>query len=134
MSSAEAVLWLVARATAVALIGYVWRQAVEASSRRARRARYQSHETKPQPLASRPGTLSGSMGRDRAAGIRRNAEAAALMASRGRGDAAGNPYPEGSPEFVLWVATFHLALTEIAEQEAADSGDPAAARTPVNPR
>lgn len=130
MSSADAVLWLVGSATAVAVIGYVWRMAADASARRARQQRYQSHETRPQRL-TQPGALSTSMGADRAASIRRSAERAALIASRGDDpDEARNPYPEGTPEFVLWVATFHLTMTEIAEQEHMDTVIPAPAPQP----
>ena len=31
---------------------------------------------------------------------------------------ARNPFREGTPEFVFWVATFHLTLTELREEAA----------------
>lgn len=135
MSSADAVLWLVGSATAVAVIGYAWRKAADASARRARQQRYQSFDTRPQRL-TQPGTLAGSMGPERAAAIRRSAERAAAIAYRGGGpEETRNPYPEGTPEFVLWVATFHLTMTEIVEQENMDTGAPAPEpeRDRVNP-
>jgi hypothetical protein len=130
MSSGEAVLWLVGCVIVVALVGHIWRIAQDRAARRARHQRYQLHETRPQRLATRPGTLSGSMGAERAGAIRRSAESAALLASNGHLDNVKNPYPEGTPEFVLWVATFHLAMTELAEQEHADTTEPGVAGEP----
>jgi hypothetical protein len=124
MSSADAVLWLVACFLAIALGGALWRRARNAAARRARHLRYQSHESRPHALVTRPGGLSGSMTRERAASIRRSAEGAALLAVRGQAGPPKNPYPEGSPEFVLWVATYHLTVTELSEH--ADTVDPAA--------
>lgn len=121
MSSREAVLWLVGSAIAVALVGHVWRQLQERSARRARQQRYQAHETRPQRLVTRPAPLSGSMGAERAAAIRRSAEGAAYLASTGHLENVRNPYPAGSPEFVLWVATYELTMTELAEIEQGDA-------------
>ena len=28
-----------------------------------------------------------------------------------------NPYPPGTQEYVLWIATYHLRLTELAEEQ-----------------
>jgi hypothetical protein len=126
MSSAEAVIWLVASVAALTLGLYLLQLAQRAAERRARRRRYQrlGHESAPVRLHSQPATLSGSMGSDRAAAIRRDAETAARLVASGLATEAKNPHLQGSPEFVLWVATYHLVMTELAEEAQGEDGAP----------
>lgn len=44
--------------------------------------------------------------------VRRDAEDAARRAAAAGADSPPNPYPPGTPEFVLWVASYHLAMTQ----------------------
>ena len=126
MSSEKAVLWLVASVIALTLALYVLRIARQAAQRRARRLRYQrlGHETSPQRLHTQPGSLSGSMNPDRVAAIQSDAENAARLVAAGMTASARNPHAQGTPEFVLWVATYHLAMTELAEEAQAEEPAP----------
>lgn len=124
MSSGEAVIWLVASVAVLTLALYVLQVLRRAAERRARRRRYQrlGHESAPARLQTQPGALSGSMGPDRAAAIRRDAENAARLVASGLATEAKNPHRDGSPEFVLWVATYHLTMTELAEEAQGEDG------------
>lgn len=124
MSSGEAVLWLVGSVVALTLALYVLRLARDAAQRRARRRRYQrlGHESSPQRLQSQPGALSASMNPNRVAAIQRDAENAARLVTSGKAAEGRNPHAEGTPEFVLWVATYHLTMTELDEEAQGESG------------
>lgn len=124
MSSSRAVLWLVASAVGLALLLYVAGRVRLALERRARKLRYQrlGRETGPHRPLSRPGVLYGAMGPERAAAIRQDAEAAARLAAGGHdGGPPRNPHPAGSPEYVLWVATYHLTLANLQDEPPASS-------------
>jgi hypothetical protein len=122
MSSEDAVLWLVAGVVGTAVAGYVWRLAVRFAAQRARRLRYQrmGQASGPQRLAAQPGGFSSSMGPAQAAAIRRDAERAAALFAAGKDAEPRAPYAGGTPEFVLWVATYHLTLHELADEAPAD--------------
>lgn len=113
MTSDQAALWLVASVTALAVAGYLWSLAREFAARRARRRRF--HRDLAAFRSSQHGTLSGAMSRDRAATVRREAENAARLVAGGMAAEPRNPYRQGTPEFVLWVATYHLTLAELRE-------------------
>lgn len=118
MSSAKAVLWLVAMVVGLALLLYLLRLARQALDRRARRLRYQrlGRETGPQRLQSQPAALSGSISGQKVAAVQRDAENVARLVAAGAAREPRNPYTEGTAEYVLWVATYHLTLTELSEQ------------------
>lgn len=66
-------------------------------------------ETEPaRPAAPPPGIPP-----DYAGLVRRNAEEAAHHAAATGADDPPNPYPAGTPEFVLWVTSYHLAMTRL---------------------
>ena len=113
MTSYQAVLWLVAFVAEHTLAGYLWSLGREAAARRARRRRFYRELSSHRP--SQPGTLTGSMSRDRVATVRREAENAARLVAAGITAEPRNPYRQGTPEFVLWVATYHLTLAELRE-------------------
>jgi hypothetical protein len=117
MDSGEALIWLVAITVGILAIAEGWRALRQALERRARRERYRQagfvEHSSPVPLAG------ASIGVDRAAAIRREAEKAARAVAAGQVAQARNPYPAGTQEFVLWVATYHLTLTELAEEDGA---------------
>lgn len=132
MSSARAVLYLVATAVGLALLLYLGGQVKRSLERRARRERYRrlGRETGPQRPITQPGALYGGMGPERAAAIRQDAEAAARLAAGGQGSQPRNPHPEGSAEYVLWVATYHLTLADLQDEPPASG---AGAWQPVPP-
>jgi hypothetical protein len=114
---------LIATAVGLALVLYLGGAAQRALQRRARRLRYQrlGRETGPQRLNTQPGALHGGMGADRAAAIRQDAEAAARLAASGQAGEPRNPHPAGSAEFVLWIATYHLAMADLQDEPPASS-------------
>jgi hypothetical protein len=123
MSSSRAVLWLVAAVVAFALLLYVAGLVKRALEKRARKLRYQrlGRETGPHRPLSQPGVLYGAMGQERAAAIRQDAEAAARLVASGQSSEPRNPHPQSSPEFVLWVATYHLTLADLHDEPPASS-------------
>lgn len=123
MSSATAVLYLVATVVGLAVLLYAGGQLRRALQRRARRERYRrlGRETGPQRPITQPGALYGGMGPDRAAAIRQDAEAAARLAAGASSGQPRNPHPEGSPQYVLWVATYHLTLANLQDEPPASS-------------
>jgi hypothetical protein len=114
MTSDQAMLWLLAGVAALTLAGYLWGLARDAAARRARRQRFHRELATHRP--SRGATLSGSMSRDRAATVRREAENAGRLVAAGIASEPRNPYRQGTAEFVLWVATYHLTLAELRDE------------------
>jgi hypothetical protein len=116
MSTADAVQWLAAGALGVLLIAVFWRLASRAMARRARQLRHQRvAHSRPQRLGTQSGTVSTGMGPERATAIRRDAENAARLVASGEVSEVLSRHPQGSQEHVLWVATYHLTMTELAE-------------------
>lgn len=115
MSSSDVLVWIAVATVAIAVAVQFGLAVVRAVQRRARRRRYQlfASESRPQPLSAQDAPRTG-IGPERARSVRRQAEAAARRTAAGGGEAP-NPYPKGTPEFVLWVATYHLTLTEMDE-------------------
>jgi hypothetical protein len=132
MSTADAVRWLAAGALGVLLIAVFWLVASLAMARRARQLHYQRvSNSRPQRLATASGPVSTGMGPVRAAAIRRDAENAARLVASGEVSEVLSRHPKGSQERVLWVATYHLTMTELAE--AAEDGVAAAVPPPPRP-
>jgi hypothetical protein len=121
MSSNDALIALVCLTVAVAVVAQVWRSLRRDAQSRARKLHYQraSYESRPQKLEEMAGSRYDAVGPERAQAISRQAELAALATHAG-GPQAENPYPRGTPEFVLWVASYHLAMTELEEVDAAN--------------
>ena len=123
MISEEGWIWLLGAVTVVALVGWVWNLLRQAARRRARRAYYAraAHETRPQALNTGPAPLAGSMTPDQAAAIRAHAERSAQNDwARGRATRI-NPYDHGTPEYVLWYATYQLRMGDLAEEAEAEA-------------
>ena len=131
MSSSDALIWLVILTVIVTVVAQVWHAFHRAAQRRARRRHYRAagYQTRPQPLADDDGPSTG-IGPERARSVRREAEQAAALAFAGV--EVANPYAMGTQEFVLWVATYHLRLTELQE-EAQEEGGVRLASAPRNP-
>lgn len=117
MSSSDALIWLAMTTVAVTVVAQLWRSLHRAAERRARKRHYllAGYESRPQQLrpdAEPPAGIS----REEARAVRRHAEEAATLAVAGSGTVT-NPYPRGTQEYVLWIATYHLRLTELAEEQ-----------------
>lgn len=117
MSSSDALIWLAMTTVAVTVVAQLWHSLRRAAQRRARKRRYQraGHESRPQQLRPDSEPAAG-ISREEAWAVRRHAEEAASLAAAGAGTLT-NPYPRGTQEYVLWIATYHLRLTELAEEQ-----------------
>jgi hypothetical protein len=117
MSSSDLLLWLAMTTVAVTVIAQVGRVLQRRSERRARRRHYAraGYESRPQQLSEDDAPSMG-MGPARARAVRLHAEQAAAAAAAGAGGDHANPYARGTQEYVLWIATYHLRLTELAEE------------------
>ena len=120
MSSNDALIALVCLTVAVAVVAQVWRSLRREAERRARKLHYRraSYESRPQQLEEMAGSRYDAVGPERAQAIRRQAEQAALATHAGAPQPE-NPYPRGTPDFVMWIASYHLAMTELEEAAAA---------------
>jgi len=127
MGSGEAILWLVALTTAIMLAVSVAAALRRAAARRARQRRYRqaAHRSRMERRVTQPAALSPGISPERAAAVRRDAEKWALEVAKGRAGEPRNPYRPGTQEFVLWVTSYHLALTELSEQELPGATPPA---------
>jgi uncharacterized iron-regulated membrane protein len=123
MSSNDALIAL-ACITVVLVVGaQCWRWWRRDVQRRARTRHYRraGYESRPQHLRDDGGGRYGAISPARAAAIGREAQQAAQKAAEsGRSGESANPYAGGTPEFVLWIATYHLTLTELDEQASAN--------------
>jgi hypothetical protein len=121
MSSNDALIALACITVAIAVGVQLWRSVRRGAVRRARRRHYRQagYASRPQHLSEGGQERYGAMTPERAHAIRREAEQAARRAAGGQLPEPQNPYPRGTQEFVLWVATYHLTLTEIDEETAA---------------
>lgn len=132
MSSSDALIWLAMITVAVTVIAQLWHSLRRAAQRRARKRRYlrAGYESRPQQL--RPDSEpAGGISREEARAVRRHAEEAATLTAAGAGTLT-NPYPPGTQEYVLWIATYHLRLTELAEEQE-EQGTVRITKAPADP-
>jgi hypothetical protein len=123
MISGTAWMWILGALALVVLAGSlvtVWQRAAR---RRARHASYArgSGNTDPQPLSSAPIPLSGGISPEQAARIRAHAERAAQRDWDASPAEVRYPYDNGTPEYVIWYATYHLRMGELAEEAQAEA-------------
>jgi hypothetical protein len=125
------VLLVVAILIAAWVMGSEWRRSRQ---RRRTRARYQElAHSRPQHLQTRPGPLAG-MDPDRAELVRIDAANAARIALVFPEANSAPPHPKGSPEYVMWLATFHITQAELLEglapADTGATGEPSAGAVP----
>jgi hypothetical protein len=120
MSSNDALIALACITVAIAVGIQLWHSVRRQKARRARRKHYREagYASRPQHLADESQAHFGAMSPDRAHAIRREAEQSARRAVSGLRAEPANPDPRGTQEFVLWVATYHLTMTELDEEAA----------------
>ena len=110
------VSWIVAAAVLLAVAGYLWRLWRAAVRRRERQLHYlrTKQASRPQRLSrsGKPTALTG-MTPDDAALVRASAERTARHDWVAGERAEANPHRNGTPEAVLWTATYHLTLAEL---------------------
>jgi hypothetical protein len=126
MDSGEAILWLAALASAIVLAGVLLAAMRRASARRARRREYRKaeEERRARRRVTQPAALSPGISRERADAVRRDAEKWALEVAKGRAAEPRNPHPQGTQEFVLWITSYHLRLTELCEPDRPEAQPP----------
>ena len=122
MISAKAWMWLLGAVVLVALLGFLANVLQRAAKRRARRAYYAraGGDTAAQ-LSSAPVPLSGGITPEAAAAIRAHAEQRAQKDWTAGHAEVRYPYDNGTPEYVLWYATYHLRMGELAEEAEAEA-------------
>lgn len=128
MTTNTALFWAAVVAGCVIGPWLIWDHVRTSLRRRSRSLHFrQMAFTESMQLHKRPADLPG-IASERAEFIRRDAENAARMAFVPPGHSPGNPYPEGTPEFVLWTASYHLVHTEMCEAtDATGQGTPSQA-------
>lgn len=131
-SEEEAILWFLAGATTVAVVLFAVDIIRGVRERRARYARYHQLNTEPQRL-TRPVDLGDSIGMDRREAIQLDAENAARISVLRPGHEPRNPYQKGSPDSILWFATYNLTLTQMADTVDIDLSEPLDAPVATTP-
>ena len=123
MISGTAWMWILGGLALVVLVGYLANAWQRAAKRRARHASYArgKNDSSPQPLSSAPLPLSGGITPEHAASIRAHAERAAQRDWNAAPAEVRYPYNNGTPEYVLWYATYHLRMGELAEEAEAEA-------------
>ena len=117
-------MWLLGALAIVAGVGFALGLLHDGAKRRARHAYYTraAQASRPQSLSnSAPTPLSGGMTPEQAASIRAHAERTAQRDWAAARSSAINPYDHGTPEYVLWYATYQLRMGDLAEQAEAEA-------------
>lgn len=113
----QAVFWIVFITVGIVLGVFASAAAYRWLLRGARRRRYRREALASQWEASVQPPPRAAMDAEQAAAIQRHArDAAQQSAQAGPLQPLRNPHPQGTREFVLWAATYHLAETELAEE------------------
>ncbi|MBC5784558.1 hypothetical protein H8N03_16540 [Ramlibacter sp. USB13] len=116
-------MWLLGAVALAALVGWFANWLQRSAKRRARRAYYEQagKDSPVQPLTSAPVPLSGGITPEHAAAIRAHAERRAERDWNAAPAEVRYPYDNGTPEYVLWYATYHLRMGELAEEAEAEA-------------
>lgn len=121
IQTAEALVWVVLVTVALAAAGGIL-SAVRARARRhARYRHYLQASRERERTTSAPSPLTGGMTPELAQGIRAHAErtAARYWNAGALERRPANPYEPGTPEYVLWYASYELALAELVDASTA---------------
>lgn len=133
MSREELFLWAGGACAAAAALWLAYRSvAVRLARRRARSFRPPA----PSELRWEPSgyqSAAHSMPVQLSEHIRASAEAAARQAAATGGAEPANPYAPGTREFVLWVASYHLAASHLADEALPPPAAPPAAGPGISP-
>lgn len=127
MDNREALLWLFVSVLAVGLAGAAISAIVRVRKRHARRMYYR-RAGQGAGRASAPAPLAAGIAAGQSADIRARAERAARRDWMARAEPTQNPYDAGTPEHVLWYATYQITVHELSEppptEGPADDGPP----------
>ena len=123
MMGAREWIWFLGALALVILVGWLANAWQRLAKHRARRARFAAtaRDSGTQPLSSAPMPLTGGISPEQAAAIRAHAERTAQRDWTAGHAEVQYPYDNGTPEYVLWVATYHLRIGELAEEAEAEA-------------
>ncbi|NNU44099.1 hypothetical protein [Ramlibacter montanisoli] len=117
MSSSDALIWLAMVTVAVTVVAQLWHSCAPRGAAAGPQAPLPAGRLRKPPATVAAGQGTGRRHQPRGgAAVRRHAEEAATLAAAGAGTLT-NPYAPGTQEYVLWIATYHLRLTELAEEQ-----------------
>ena len=123
VQTAEALVWLVLVVVALAAAGGILGAMRARSKRKARYLFYYLQASQErQRVSSAPVPLSGGLTPELAEAIRAHAERTAIRHWNAgvRDELPVNPYPQATPEHVLWYASYEIKLQDLVD---AASGD-----------
>lgn len=122
IQTAEALVWLVLVVVALAAAGGILAAVRARSKRKARYLYYLKAGQERERVSSAPVPLSGGLTPELAEAIRGHAERTATRHWNAdmRDELPVNPYPQATPEHVLWYASYELKLHDLVD---AASGD-----------
>lgn len=122
VQTAEALVWLVLVVVALAAAGGILAALRASRQRKARYLHYLQASQERERASSAPVPLSGGLTPELAEAIRAHAERTATRHWNAgvRDELPVNPYPQATPEHVLWYASYEIKLQDLVD---AASGD-----------
>lgn len=122
VQTAEALVWLVLVVVALAAAGAILAALRASSKRKARYLYYLRASREKERVSSAPIPLTGGLTPELAEAIRAHAERAARRHwdAGVRDELPVNPYPQATPEHVLWYASYELKLHDLVDDAAGD--------------
>lgn len=122
VQTAEALVWLVLVVVALAAAGGILAAMRASSKRKARYLYYLQASQERERVSSAPVPLSGGLTPELAEAIRAHAErtAARHWNAGVRDELPVNPYPQATPEHVLWYASYEIKLQDLVDESSGD--------------
>jgi hypothetical protein len=124
MISAQHGVWLLAAVAAGLVLAVLFLDLLQRLARRRARRAYFARAANESHLQSLHGDLevpAAGIGPERAAAIRQHAERSAQHDWAAGHGSERSPHERGTPEHVLWFATYHLRIGELAEEAEAEA-------------
>lgn len=122
VQTAEALVWLVLVVVALAAAGGILAALRASSKRKARYLYYLKASQERERVSSAPVPLSGGLTPELAESIRAHAERTAVRHWNAglRDELPVNPYPQATPEHVLWYASYEIKLQDLVDDSSGD--------------
>lgn len=122
VQTAEALVWLVLVVVALAAAGGILAAMRASSKRKARYLYYLQASQERERVSSAPVPLSGGLTPELAEAIRAHAERTATRHWNAgvRDELPVNPYPQATPEHVLWYASYEIKLQDLVDESSGD--------------
>ena len=122
IQTAEALVWLVFVVVALAAAGGILAAIRTRNKRKARYLYYLQASQERERVSSAPMPLTGGLTPELAEAIRAHAERTAKRHwdAGVRDELPINPYPQATPEHVLWYASYELKLHDLVDDASGD--------------